>query len=69
MAKVTFKSRTNAILKAKYVEKKTFKKGLKVLCCVLLLLGLSIYRLYELNDFNKITTYYNQLTLFVKGFF
>lgn len=75
MAKARFKARTNEILKAKYVAKKTFKIGLLAFGCVSLLLGMSIYRLYVLGDlsgllnvfYKQVTTYYTLLEHLIKG--
>lgn len=77
MAKARFTNRTNDIIKAKYVEKKTFKIGLLAFGCVSSLLLMATYRLYHLGDLNvllkhfnnQITTYYTQLGHLIKGLF
>jgi len=77
MAKVRFRNRTNDIIKAKYVEKRTFTIGLFAFGCVFSLLLTATYRLYILGDLttiiqqiqSQITTYYNQLETFIKGLF
>lgn len=73
MAKIRFKTRTNEVIKSKYVEKKTFKTGLGIFCVIFSFLLVSLYRLYILNDFQtilqQITTYYSSFETFVKGLF
>lgn len=73
MAKARFKTRTNEIIKAKYVEKKTFKQLVAVLACISMLFFGATYRLYLLGDFKssfiQITTYYTLIGNFIKGLF
>ena len=73
MAKARFKQRTNEIIKSKYVEKKTFKRGLFAFSAVSSLLGLATYRLYNLGEFKGIltllTTYYASFEHYIKGLF
>lgn len=61
MAKFKFKTNTHEIIKARYVEKKTFKRVLIALGCVVLLLGIATYRLYVLGDFKGILTHLIEL--------
>lgn len=73
MAKARFTNRTTEIIKAKYVEKKTFKWALIALGCVSGLLLASTHRLYVLGEFNAIikqsNNYYTLLMQFIKGLF
>lgn len=73
MGKARFSSSTSDVLKAKYVEKKTFKTLLLALGCSLLFLGKATHRLYVLGDFQgiltQVTTNYTGIETFIKGLF
>lgn len=74
MAKIKISTeKSHEIIKARFVEKKTFKVLLIVQCISLILLGISLYRLNNYHEFDgillKITTYSTNIFNYCKGLF